>query len=285
MRSITFLCCVFLGLNVFANDTLTRAQVYNFSVGDTFDYFHLTYTHDRPYGTGQILDSSYSYSRYIVTNIYFSIDSSTKFIERKEIYPPGNVYDTLVLQSLTGYEVYLDTLSCFYAAITEIAFLPNSAYNGRTINILSQLTCQPGSEKFTFCDGLGPVIVKKLLGGCGPCSLTYDSTTLIYYNQGGETWGTPYTDFPTAIQEISASNNKMTLFPTVNDGTVNVKLSDTDLLPMDFVICDMAGKKVKQLTLTNLNNEVSLGDASTGIYIWTAISKNQIIQKGKVVIH
>ena len=286
MRSITFLCCVFLGLNVFANDTLTRAQVYNFSVGDTFDYFHETYTHDRPYGEGQLLDSSTGYLRYVISGIFYSSDSSTKYIQRLNLYPNPNIIDTIILQNLNGQEVILDSGYCFTSAHGTILLSSTSSYNGRTTNSITlDGGCFPSYSEFIFADGLGQVIYNYIEGGCGPCGRRFDSTALIYYNKSGEIWGSPYTDFPTGIPQLNSLKNQVSLFPALNDGTFNVKLSDPSLLPIDFTLYDLTGKKIEHITLNNLNNELGAGDAATGIYIWTATSKNQIIQKGKMVIH
>ncbi|MBK8657841.1 MAG: hypothetical protein IPN22_02925 [Bacteroidetes bacterium] len=79
----TFLLFLFVVSNVFglANDTLTRAQVYSFSVGDTFDY-----KHSNSYFIGTPgYQYSESFERHVIVGTYFSVDSNTLFIAKKII--------------------------------------------------------------------------------------------------------------------------------------------------------------------------------------------------------
>lgn len=285
MKNLSLLIIVLFSLTTKANDTLTRAQVYNFSVGDTFDYrYYVAIEVEDPPGGVYSYTESTSYSRLLVTNISYSLDSQTRYIQRERIFPLPDSLEILTLTNLSGYEVFLDT--CNGCPYYNISMGPISQYNGRSIDTLNQFAGSPGNEELIFVDGLGCVINNLAEGGCGPCggSSLY-STTLIYYAGGNETWGTPYYDLPSAVEQINALNHEITLFPTLNDGNFAVKMQDAGLLPINMIIYDITGQKIQQISLNNLNNEISIGPHSTGVYLWKASSGNLLIQTGKMVVH
>ena len=81
-KVLLFLTCCFLFVAAnYANDTLTRAQVYNFNVGDTFDY-KFTYISTIPYWE----HDSYDFQRQVIEDTFMSALSDTLFIARKIIY-------------------------------------------------------------------------------------------------------------------------------------------------------------------------------------------------------
>jgi len=105
---------LFITVGLLANDTLTRAQVYNFNVGDTFDYKEVYQYGSTLAPPGTPWHTTISYSRYIITSQFYSPDSATKYIQRKQVYPEPAVLDTLVLTNLNAIEVYQDSLYCQY---------------------------------------------------------------------------------------------------------------------------------------------------------------------------
>src|ERR1043165_336304 len=75
MKKFLFLLigCALLISNGRANDTLTRAQVYNFEVGDTFDY---KYHNQSLPGSSWPFGYSYYY-RIVITGKYVSSNNDT----------------------------------------------------------------------------------------------------------------------------------------------------------------------------------------------------------------
>jgi hypothetical protein len=288
MKKLLPIIFLLTALATFANDTLTRAQVYNFSVGDTFDY--INYGESASWGWDSGGYPSYSgsyYSRYIVTDIYYSLDSSTKYIVRLSILYPTNLYDTMVLQNLSGVEVFLDTTSNYSVYEGHISMNSSSRFNGRPVDSLYQFYGSPGFEDVLFADGLG-MVSQYTWGGCGPCGGSYyDSLVLIYYAKGTEIWGTPYYNSPllnVGIQSI-AVDNKIVVYPTLSDGIFYIKTTDAGILPVTVTIYDQSGKELKQISLGNLNNQIDVGPHSDGIYIWKAMSANGWQRTGKIVVH
>lgn len=283
MKYIFFISIIFFALSAQANDTLTRAQVYNFSVGDTFDYRN--YVDD--YGGGECANPPYSnvsirYTRYVIANIFYSADSSIKYIQRQQIFPQPVVFDTLVIQNPPVYEVFADTIDYY---CYDLVASDTSQYHGRTYNLFWQYPRYPyhGSpNELEFVEGLGMILSGVTFGAYG--CYTTDTTTLIYYHQGSETWGTPYSNFLTGIQSLSMSSGQISLFPTINNGAFNAKITNATLLPVNFALYDITGRQVKQLTLNNQNNNINIEPCNSGMYIWKAISLGQLIETGKIVV-
>ena len=286
MKRILLLFFIFVAMNAKAGDTLTRAQVYNFSVGDTFDYrthfikYYGGYDHSYP-------DSEFSitYSRYVITQVFYSPDSSTKYIQEERLFPLPDLFDTITLQNLSGYEVDLDAVNCTINAPATIFIDSISQYHGRVTNTILQSLCMPAGEILGFGNGLGMVLNYQFSGGCGPCyDEIFDSTMLIYYAKGNEVWGTPFSDFATELQS-NVADNFIQQFPTLNDGNFCVETTDGNLLPINLMIYDITGKKMEQILLTNTYSDISIEFKSRGVYVWKALTSNQLIQTGKMVVY
>ena len=275
----TFIALLLIAFcNIYANDTLTRAQVYNFNVGDTFDYLNYSYQQN-PFGAGYYATT---YSRFVVSDISWSVDSLTKVIVHQRISPAPIVFDTLTLDSLNGYEVILDTVWYNQNLGPDTFIITSAPYFGKTTNYITFFCCAPGWEEILFAQGLGRV-VDRTWGGV--LSNHYeDSTTLINYSGSNGTFGTPYTSFPTAVNDLSPSNQKLNIFPTLNNGVFTVETPDDMPLPLNFSVYDVQGKKVKQLTLSDKKTTVELPGVSKGLYVWKAISSEKFIGAGKVVV-
>ena len=283
MKTICFIAILCFALKVEANDTLTRAQVYNFSVGDTFDYRN--YKDIEKANDCGPLESiiSIGYNRYVISNIFYSLDSSTKYITRQRAFPQPLIFDTLTLQNLSGYEVNLDLPDCNgHGTIT----IDTSRYQGRTYNMLMQSGCNGGHNPIyydrAFVAGLGTVLRYSESGAYG-CYET-DSIELIYYSKGSETWGTPYYNFPTGISELSNDETRIILSPTLNNGAFDIKVTNASLLPVSIMIYDVTGREVKRTTLNNAENNLNIAPCA-GMYIWKAVTKDRLIKTGKIVIH
>lgn len=282
MTRAFMLLLLFTACNAYAGDTLTRAQVYNFNVGDTFDYRHFTASTQT--GPDTFVTNTYiSYTRQVVTNTFYSPDSLTKYIVRQQIYPTTLTPDTLILTNLQGQEVVIDTTlsNTGWPDTSIVSPLPD--FFGRTTNYITFFCCSPGWEEILFARGLGKVVDHSY--GSVQFYSWNDSTTLVYYGNDSVALGTPYYDFPTGIQQLNASNNSISIFPTVNDGVFHVKITHAGALPVHLIVCDISGREVKQVSLTEPDNTVNITPASPGIYIWRAMGNSELIQAGKMLVY
>lgn len=264
------------------NDTLTRAQVYNFNVGDTFDYRH----YYNAYGDNGGYDTtSISYMRYVITNNYYSLDSTTKFIVRQQLFPLPLQVDTLTIQSLNGIVVLSDTGDCFSAGIQSdiITFEPTSQYYNRITNSSFLMCDYPISEELIWGEGLG-VVLQYTPQGTQIYGFTIDSVVLIYYSKGTETWGIPYYDFPSGLSQLYPANNQITLFPTINTGQFKIKIANGNSPNYQLVVYDLTGQAVKTATLNNGISNIEMPNTSKGMYLWRVISEGAVLQTGKLIV-
>ncbi len=264
-----------------SGDTLTRAEVYDFSVGDTFDYRITKSTVvDAPNPPSST--SSISYSRFVISDIYWSSDSLTKYIVRQKLYPTPVVDETLTLTNLSGNEVILD-MALATGGFGSPEFIINScpAFFGKTANQIRFPCCTPGWHTMRFAKGLGNVIDDISAGAMGHYSGT--TTELIYYSSATEKLGTPYTSQPLAIEDLTLQEEKIKVFSIDNNSAFTIAIPDEIQLPLTFSVYDVQGKKVRDLILPDKKNEFDVQELSKGLYIWKAASKEKFIQSGKVI--
>jgi hypothetical protein len=282
-----YLLIVFMFLNLsnlYAGDTLTRGDIYSYNIGDTFDYSFTQYY----YGTSPIYsDSSTHYSRLVISNIYRSADTLTKYIARKNIYPLPIHYDTFQLTYLQSLEALLDTPSYYSSHLGngEDTIIANTAlFWGRQANTLSYTGLPPSrtGESYLFAKGLGRVIYQNW-GQDQCCQFSHYVAELRYYSGSSGTFGTPYTSFTTSITEIKP-NNTIRLSPIPSNGKITIEVTDENSLPLNFSIYNLAGQKVKQVLINNRTTNIILDEMSNGIYIWKALDNTNNIQAGKMVI-
>lgn len=191
MKHILLLFIITSAFAARANDTLTRAQIYNFNVGDTFDYMQrLTYFNAPLLPNEQ---ETVAYSRCIINSIYYSVTNDTLFIIRRWIYPQPVTYDTLIIDSLQyPVSLVLGPDSCQAQGL----FI-NSASNYNNL-IANEITGNCRDAQYTnyavsyqYCTGLGlssSVIITEPFEGD---DIT-DSIYIIYHTKADSAWGTPY---------------------------------------------------------------------------------------------
>jgi hypothetical protein len=174
-----------------AGNWLTREQVYNFNIGDTFDYQN--FQAYGIYGEGMVscqFPSTFEFSRFVIQSKYYSADSSVLYIVRAQTFPLPQVLDTLVLDSLNYVEVLIDS-DCQFVNLIQNS---NSQYNGRVTNGLTY--CGAGGEgsgQLNFGAGLGNVFSSFFSADPEPGGgFSTDSSSLVYYAKGTEVWGYPY---------------------------------------------------------------------------------------------
>ena len=259
-----------------ASDTLTRAQVYSFSVGDTFDYKQYVHQWDHQY-----IDTTYiNYYRKVITNIYYSPDSSTKYIERTTVYPLPVTKDSLTLTNLQDCELCLDTSNYFQPC--TLTFITNSVYD-RIVNIIVVYQGGPPYPyQRVFAQGLGEVMDVDNGSYLGGQVGDIDTLQLIYYAGSSSTWGTPYYLFPTGINNRSDSKTAK-VYPSPNDGKF-VLATSIDKGPVELLIYDMVGDVVCKKTITEASTPIDVRACGSGVYVWKIVEQNKVAGFGKVVV-
>jgi len=159
-----------------ANDTLTIRQVYNFSVGDTFDYKDNTIDEDNYF-------ANTSYFRKVLLQKTYSANQDSiyyKFI----VLPSGN----FELDTISN----LDSIAIYHSGYSDTC-------DG--VSYGSEASTYPGYQSDTFRNNCGVWAIQirftKNLGRTFTYTSSADPTTifqdeLIYYSNGISSVGTPY---------------------------------------------------------------------------------------------
>ena len=259
-----------------ASDSLTRLEVYNFSMGDTFDYRHHGHSDDRSTDAITNYVSFDTLMRKVVTGIYWSTDSSIKYIVRQRLFSAPVNYDTLVLNNLLGYEILVDS------ALWQASSISDSCMNyfGQQTNCINFRSPPFGWNSTTFARDLGQVIALRW-GGVTDYEF-FDTLELIYYSGGLGIFGTPYTSFSTGISTLSSFSG-IKVFPTVNNGAFTIKISDETSLPVNFEVFNILGEEIMRVPLNGMKNEINI-PGSPGLYIWKATDQQNQFITGRVIV-
>ncbi len=147
MKKVLLAFLLMTSCAAFASDTLTRAQIYNFNVGDTFDYEETILN----YGMYDFDQSEVvNFSRCVINHQYYSAGSDTLFIVRQWLYPLPIHYDTLTIDSLGYVQVFIDSPSN-----SQISIDSASNYDNRPFNQIKYINGSYGSNTYAFAVGLG----------------------------------------------------------------------------------------------------------------------------------
>ena len=279
-------CCA---LHLMSNDTLTRAQVYNFNVGDTFDYKIASFSTDQSY----YISGDTGFLRKVVKGIYYSTDSSTLFIIEQLHYRDvvsydltGNIYisdftDTLRVDSIS--KPVLSDLDTTWQNGYTFEYYANNTYHNRMVNGYNLNIPLGGLHYLFYADGLG-----RVTGGWGYndgcCSNQQYDTTLVYFSKGAEVWGTPFYNLITGIEQPAADKNGVALYPALNNGCFYVNITGTTAAPGQLLIYDVTGRLLNASNLNNGNNSILMPNAESGVYFWQVTCNGILIQAGKMVV-
>jgi hypothetical protein len=279
MRHLFLLILLLIGVKNYANDTLTRAEVYNWAVGDTFDYKHYEYSSSGSGSYFSFHDTTY-YQRFVITGIDWSVDSLSKKISRKRIFPTVS-YDTLKLSYMNMYEIALDSVgdppSGTYNCITDtvpdfwgfkansVEYIPNSYY------ILRYKI---------FAKNLGNVLL-RYWGGIHTYNFE-DQTSLVYYSGQNGTYGRPYKSWIAGLQDPNSDFSTIKVYPTITMDKLNIKAAN-DTKGLIIIIYDMQGRAVKQVAVEHTDQVISIADLSSGVYVWRAVDRDNMQSTGRIV--
>jgi hypothetical protein len=255
LASIFFVFCF---ANTKANDTLTRRQIYNFNVGDTFDYKTVyDYAYYGIYSIG--------YHREIVTDKYVSPNADTIIYV---MY--GN---NLLLTQLDSFEL---SLQCRLDTMVPCNYIFDSL-SGTNIPINS-INIYPSFH--SYAKGLG-----ESYRGTGTYDMGnhFESKELIYFSKDTTKWGTPYTQF-TGFSSIRNPHSAIRILP--NPATSSLIIQSENIFPPQttFQLFELSGRMVLQQELSAKATRVELVDVSSGMYLYNVVEGKEKVNSGKLII-
>ncbi|HRG90897.1 MAG TPA: T9SS type A sorting domain-containing protein [Chitinophagales bacterium] len=281
MKTLYTFAIICIAICSYANDTLTRAEIYSFSVGDTLDYRFHYHSHYSYPGSESTYDTVF-YERMVVSDIFYSVDSAIKYIERRYLYPSQQISDTIELSPPDGQEVVLDT-SYIYSPDDTLVVAPLPTYLGQNVNLLRYFRAYLGYDTY-FARGLG-ICLYRVYGGVHYSSYN-DSTQLIYYSGANGILGTPYTEMPVVNSinnTITAKNESAVKLTVLADNTLYIQVTNDYKVPVQLQLYDMTGHVVLSVQIENTCRIVGLSGLAKGVYIWSATNGQHPIATGKVI--
>lgn len=173
-----------IAIGCYGNDTLTRAQVYNFDIGDTLDYKISFYTNDVHTDHADY----YWFERKVVDSVYYNLTIDTLNITLRKV--PQNTIEKLQIADLDSaqYKLFVEDTGC--SATLLIGSL--SVFNGRTYNEVELNCLFEHAHSYSVAAGLGEIYDKRGVGNTFD-GFTQTDSQLIYYSKTGETGGSPFT--------------------------------------------------------------------------------------------
>ena len=276
MKRILFLFFVLISLSqARASDTLTIRQVFNFNVGDTFDY----YIHSNNIFSDGTQNSSYNYERILITGKSFSLDSETVVYTREMLYPFINI-DTIKYSALDSPIIYIDSIYSYLYYSFSISIDSDSI---TTNTLLSSSTDYLNTQ--TYMTGLGETHF-QINNGNPAYGSTENDTTLIYYAKGSLIRGTPYYDQYAFIHlglKNTTNPSSISVYPNPSSDELHLSLSDAEQFNTQLIITDILGQEVYSSIITQSESTHDISKLTSGIYTWRVIENNAIIKTGKVV--
>lgn len=260
-----------------ASDTLTIREIYNFDVGDTFDYkstFYSTYHYSIDY-------INYSYSRYTIAAKWFSPGHDTIYYQRSLLYPQTGT-DTIQYFALDSGMVFIDTLSAFFMNSPDPVSVSDFSVDTmpHTTRIQNHLYCTSfeNSIDVKSAAGVGQVQYQSWAGS--PDEYSYSGKKLIFYHKANEVWGVPY-NVVSGIYDLSNAPN-ITITPSPTSGWLRLTILPLPHL-LTFTLTGICGQKVYEAPVSNGETTHDISTLPVGIYLWALEDNNGTIQTGKIV--
>ena len=295
LYSVLFLLA-FLSSNILIGQTLTYGEVYDFEIGDVFQYKIID-----PYGPNDP-EGPPSFTEMLVTNKWFSSNGDTLYYEKtwKTVQTPlcatcptnrTNGVDTLYYYNLNsiitgGPAPIWDTNNCMvnWTSYTSHYLDTSMDYssmfcNTPSVNIKFEYadSCKlPFPYIFNnalnvFSKGLG--ITKVVTDFCGDGTQDTDCFTgfdLEYYKKGQTSCGTPI-DLLNSVSTLDPESD-LQIFPnpfkqefTIEAGKLNIT---------EVVIYDLLGNEILKKKAKGSSFSINLLDVESGIYVISVTQEN-----------
>ena len=263
MRNLIILLLFSATFTVRANDTLTRAEVYNFSVGDTFQYRDASYN----YSINGHFSPSYSvsFSTCIIRKLYSAPDTPAIVLIREWIsYTPSRI-DSFKLFSPQDYEVMIDTFGWGYpwhlwTGDTVIANRSTLWWGRHTNYILVHDGYFADGQ--SYASGFGLVNETKD-GGTGVGGSFDDTTTLVYYSGSQGTFGSRQGSYLTPESNITA-DIQIKVQPNPSFGIFQLMgTKDND----NIEVFNMIGQLIFSGLAGGANSSFDLSSRGHGVYV------------------
>lgn len=264
-KVLLFIVCILLLTTGRANDTLTRREIYNFNIGDTFVYhYHANDQNHQPPITYNY------YSAQVVQGKSFSPDSQVVMYNWINPYTLNSWSSTYA--NLDSFEILMH---CPVDTSFDQPYYFNAFQNPTNTTTNGVNTCNDGRHEYGR--GLGESYWYFAYYNLG---LTEYITRLSFFSKDTIRWG--YYPLNLAINEPDPVN-LFFLSPNPADDNVTISIDET-MLGNTATIYDISGRNMSVVSLTTDHNLLSTQSFPGGVYFVAIMNKEGRITTKKLIV-
>lgn len=267
---------------------LTVREVYDFGIGDVYQYRWTTYNYQgfngvtvNAYTTYTLIARNtqtnqlvYTWHRLEESKYTTGMSGGTNYKNDTVVTSYTKLDSSVLLTSLQAHDT-LVLPPCNYCHVDSI--YTSAAHNGRTIVHHYQGDAM-ASGYTTWGQGLG-LVIGHLMSEDG--GMEQGADELVYYRKAnGETWGDLY-----VINYVGISDNKLDNKPIIysNSGMVMASLPSAPLASTSFTIYNLMGQIVSTHLLETKLTNIDLGMLPKGLYLWRIEEAGKTLGTGKLI--
>lgn len=288
MKHLLLILSLYIGISSKAQDTImpTIGELYNFDIGDVFEYKYLTYNYDGNLG---VMVREYTI-KTVIDKWFMNENVHYRFSLLKERYwqnPPGygTSYSLDTIEEIFGpidstFQFYgnHDTVTqypCSYCHVDSI--FVSSEFHGRKMIYHYQGDAMSNGYSI-WGEGIGWVKSHSFSEDWGSGQ---GSDELIYYKKAnGETWGAFYGIDYVGIKENESDKMRLTY---TNSGVLEASLPTQPNSNAILTIYNLTGQIVSTYLLESKLTNIDLGMLPKGIYLWQLQQEGKAVQNGKLL--
>ena len=272
MQKLILFFSVFLSVQVFAQEVLTIGEVFDFDIGDEFQYMNNL-------GTPSVSRKKIIEKRYSSTNdtVYYKMETSgywSTYVSEPEPHLEYNfgsgiqdVAYTDLDSSIFYYHTFinisdLETYEEQFSFDSIIGFEPSfcNSYLCGYHAVIGDF--EPSTYRYIYGKGIGFVSNFVQYGDSG--GLVEEDKSLIYYKKFEKTCGTP--DL-TGFNEEIISSNEVLIFPNPASSQLTIQLNNDILETCKMEIFDIRGEILDSKILEGKSTLYDVANMDKGIYL------------------
>lgn len=265
----TILFIGFATIRLSAQDPLTYGEVYDFEVGDVFQYhsyesvpgFANKYQHT-------IVGKEFTQNQ---DSIIYTIDKINEYTDPDNM--DGIITDTTIILVTTNLDQYIDTFSpngFVDSVFTSAELFNNRLSMERSDSEYLESGFYEWRKRYTV--GLGQVEYYYETG----FSPYQTAHTLVYYAKGEEVWGNPLDVF---LSTSELESNNISVYPNPVKDNLNFKSNPEAGILKSWNIYSVSGMKVISHESPPREDFLDLSFLDEGAYVITFIFDNSVIRK------
>lgn len=268
MRLIISTIIILTSLHCYSQ-TLTNRQVYDFEVGDVFQYF----------GSSSSFGASW---RDTIVGKSFSINNDTVFYQKNSVGNSSSNPNYVYSSSIKFY-TNLDSVASHYYLDQCTTSPPPSDTLFQSSQYCNQLTWRRTTNHDLNCFEDNSYTSELIVGCGGPYHVAYIGIggsdyyeyKLTYFKKGTVSCGNP---FSTGIDEINLLNS-INIYPNPTNSNIQVSISN-NISVKKYSISTVSGQIIGDYIFSNI---IDISNLKSGVYFFTFLSFDNLKITKKII--